>query len=108
MIAERAVEHIATHVACGVDGVAPDEGSGLTGALTRSYPRAAAHVAGNRTSVQLEIAVAWPSSLAATTAAVRDTVRARISELAGLEVDAVDVTAARVVHVHQVEPRRVQ
>ena len=108
VVADRAVERIATHVASGVEGVAPSTASGLASLVTRTYPRATARVAGNRASLEVEVAIAWPASLATTTASVRDAVRARVGELVGLEVDKVDVTAARVVHHQSEQPRRVR
>src|SRR4051794_14458373 len=97
-IAERAVERIATQVASQVSGVA-DVGSTLERAVGRQYPKASAQVAGDRATLDLEIAVAWPAPLAGVTGTVREQVRSRLYELAGLHLDAVNVVAAKVVHM---------
>lgn len=107
IIAESVVERIAT-VACGdVEGVV-QAGSGLDQVLGHRYPKVNATVAGDRTRIRVEVAVTWPYPLGRVCGQVRDHVRARVTELAGLQVDAVDVTAAKVVHAPEPERRRVQ
>ena len=106
-IANRVVERIATVAAGQVQGVAP-AGSGLDQVLGHRYPKTNATVAGNRARIHVEIAVAWPHPLGQVCGQVRDEVRDRLTELTGLRVDAVDVTAAKVVHGPQPEQRRVQ
>lgn len=106
-IADAVVEHIAVHAAAEIPGVVT-MGSGLDKVVGRRYPRANADVAGSRTRLHLEVAVAWPFPLADVCAQVRDTVTARVSELTGLSVDTVDVTAAKVVHDTPPPTRRVQ
>lgn len=105
VITDAVVEHIAAQAAAGVDGVTP-AGSGLDKVVGRAYPQADAHVAGGRVRLHLEIAVAWPHPLAGVCGQVRDTVTARLAELTGLSVDAVDVTAAKVVHAAPAPPTR--
>lgn len=107
VVADRVVERIATIAAREVSGVT-QVGSALERAVGRQYPKADAQVAGDRARISVEIAVAWPTSLADATAGVREIVRARLGDLAGLQVDTVDVTAAKVVHDDAPTPRRVQ
>jgi len=106
-IAARVVERIATAEATSVPGVATT-GSALAQVVGRQYPKASAEVAGARTRVDVDVAIAWPFSLAEVTAAVRTVVNSRVRGLAGLEVDAVNVTAAKIVHTEPEQPRRVQ
>ena len=107
VITNRAVERVATVAAGEVEGVAK-AGSGLDRVLGHRYPRANATLAGDRARIQVEIAIAWPHPLGQVCGQVRDEVRDRLTELTGLRVDAVDVTAAKVVHAPQTEQRRVQ
>lgn len=106
-IAGGVVEHIARLAANEVDGVA-GAGSGLDQVLGRRYPKANADVAGSRARLNVQIAVAWPYPLADVCARVRETVTTRLSELTGLSIDAVDVTAAQVVQPGQPTGRRVR
>jgi len=107
VIANRAVERIARLAAGEVEGVAK-AGSGLDQVLGRRYPKANATVAGDRARIHVEIAIAWPHPLGQVCGQVRDEVSDRVTELIGVRVDAVDVTAAKVVHAPQPEGRRVQ
>lgn len=106
-IADRVVQKVASIAAGEVRG-AVSTGSGFDQLLGRRYPNAAATVAGGRVRIRVDIAVAWPYPLARVCAQVRDHVRARVTDLVGLTVDAVDVTASKVVHASPPEPRRVQ
>lgn len=106
-VAGQVVERIATIAATQVPGVV-STGSALEGVLGRRYPKAAADVAGDHTSVSLDLAVAWATPLADAAATVRDKVRAQLHDLAGLNVDAVDVTVAKVVAQPSTPVRRVQ
>ena len=107
VIGDAVVERIAVHAAGGVPGVV-EVGSGLDKVVGRHYPKASADVAGGRVRLHLEVAVAWPSPLADVCADVRDTVTDRVTELTGLSVDTVDVTAAKVIHASPPPTRRVQ
>ena len=106
-IAARVVERIATTEATSVRGVATT-GSTLAQVVGRQYPKASAEVAGGRARVDVDVAIVWPFSLAEVTAAVRTVVNSGVRGLAGLEVDAVNVTAAKIVHTEPEQPRRVQ
>lgn len=83
-------------------------GSGLDQVLGNRLPRADAKVAGDRARIHVEVAIAWPQPLAEVCGKVREAVRERVSDLLGLRVDAVDVTAAKSVSAPQPEQRRVQ
>ena len=107
VVADRVVERISVIAAREVPGVV-STGSALGGALGRRYPRAEADVAGQRANVHLHLAVAWPTPLATTAQGVRDRVRTQVHDLAAIEVDAVDVTIAQVVHEEPQTERRVQ
>ncbi len=106
-IADSVLERIACKAATEVGGVVR-AGSGLDKVVGRQYPKATAEVAGSRATVGLDIAVAWPHSLASVSATVRDTVRARLGELSGLAIDVVDVNVATVLPPAQPDTRRVQ
>lgn len=106
-VADRVVVRIATIAASEVEGVVRT-GSGVDQILGRSCPHAQATIAGGRARIHLDIAVAWPHPLSEVTASVRRRVHDQVSDLVGLAVDAVDVTASSVVHVPPREHRRVQ
>lgn len=106
VVADRAVEKIAIAAASEVSGV-QSAGSTLDGVIGRAYPQADVQVAGGHAKVSLELAVTWPSPLAPTTAAVRDRVRDRLETFAGLRVDRVDVTVAKLVQAEPKQERRV-
>ncbi len=90
-----------------VEGVAA-QGSGPDKFLGREFPHASAEVAGSRARLTVEVAVVWPQPLSEVCARVRALVTARVSDLTGLTVDAVDVTAAKLVHPEPPTTRRVQ
>ena len=106
-IAQKVVEKVAVVAASQVDGVA-DIGSVLERTLGRDYPRAEARVAGDRVRLSVDIAVVWPAALPSVAVAVRDAVSERVSSLVGLQVDAVDVTAGKVVQAQPRQTRRVR
>jgi uncharacterized alkaline shock family protein YloU len=105
VIRERVVERIAERAALGVDGVVrrPSTLGRVTG---RDLPRAEATVAGDRTRVRVEIAVAWPAPLAATAATVRDRVHDLVASCTGCTVDAVDVRASSLAPTPDPTPQR--
>nr|WP_240896152.1 Asp23/Gls24 family envelope stress response protein [Kineococcus siccus] len=106
-IADRVVQRIAEAAAARVDGVAPrstSDGSltgtvttAVGGALGRGLPRASCVVAGSRVRVEVEVATLWPRPAAEVATRVRDGVAERLETLAGVRVDAVAVTVAKVV-----------
>ncbi|MFC4071788.1 Asp23/Gls24 family envelope stress response protein [Actinoplanes subglobosus] len=102
-IADRAVERIVVAAAGEVDGAAR-----LSGGLTRSYPRAEVVVAGDRVRAAVTVAGRWPTSAALLAADVRSTVTDQLRRLAGLRVDAVDVTVAAMVRADATHHRRVK
>ncbi len=106
-IAERVIERLATIAAGEVPGVRR-VGSGLEGVVGRQYPNVRAEVAGGHARVRVDIAVVWPAPLGRTAAAVRDRVRDQLQSLAGMTVDAVDVTVATVTQPAAPNERRVQ
>jgi len=57
-------------------------------------PKTTVDVDGSKAYVSLEISVRWPVSIQEVTAQVRDHVRDRIRELAGLDVDEVHIVVA--------------
>jgi uncharacterized alkaline shock family protein YloU len=59
-----------------------------------ALPKTSVEVDGSKAFVTLEIAVRWPASVPEVTGQVRRHVRARIRELAGLEVDEVHIVVA--------------
>lgn len=107
VIQDTVLQRIATQEAAQVPGVA-QTGSGLTKVVGRHLPKADAVVAGSRARVHVEIAVAWPHPLATVAASVREHVSARLTDLTGLSVDAVDVNVSRVVQAPEPVTRRVQ
>ncbi|CAN5293028.1 hypothetical protein BH18ACT9_BH18ACT9_00180 [soil metagenome] len=105
-ISPRVVERVATMAAREVDGVVPVT-STLDRLASRSLPKADAHLAGQRTRIQMSIAAAWPKPLPEVAAAVRDRVSERVASLVSLTVDGVSVEVSSVVHAESDE-RRVQ
>jgi uncharacterized alkaline shock family protein YloU len=109
-IKERAVQRIAEAAALGVPGVVPAKQSTTTvnAALGRAYPRVDCDVAGDRVRAAVEIAGLWPTPAAHLGAEVRHAVTEQLQQLAGLRVDAVDVTIAKIVRMSTPLPRRVR
>lgn len=106
-ILDSVVERIAVIAAGEVEGVV-SSGSGLDQVLGHRYPKADATIAGDRARIHVEIAIAWAQPLGQVAGRVRDEVGHRVTKLVGLRVDAVDVTAAKVVQAPEPERRRVQ
>jgi uncharacterized alkaline shock family protein YloU len=59
-----------------------------------ALPKTSVEVDGSKAYVSLEIAVRWPASVAEITGRVRQHVRDRVRELAGLDVDEVYIVVA--------------
>jgi uncharacterized alkaline shock family protein YloU len=57
-------------------------------------PKTTVDVDGSKAYVSLEISVRWPAPIQQVTAQVRNHVRGRVRELAGLDVDEVDIVVA--------------
>lgn len=110
VITDRAVQRIAEAATLSVPGVAPaaQTSSTLTVALGRGYPRVDCDVAGGRVRADIEIAGRWPVSAPELGAQVRAAVTDQLTRLAGLRVDAVDITIAKVIRVTTPPRRRVQ
>ncbi|MGX6607097.1 Asp23/Gls24 family envelope stress response protein [Micromonosporaceae bacterium Da 78-11] len=109
-IKDRAVQRIAEAAALGVPGVVPagQSTSSLNAALGRAYPRVDCEVAGDRVRAEVEIVGLWPASAPQLGAQVRQAVTDQLQALAGLRVDAVDVTIAKIVRAAEAPLRRVQ
>ncbi len=107
---DRAAQRIAEAATLGVPGVAPAEQSTnkLNNALGRSYPRVDCDVAGGRVRADVEVVGRWPVSAPQLGAQVRQAVTDQLQRLAGLRVDAVDVSIANIVRVTAPARRRVQ
>lgn len=91
-IADRAVRRVAEAAAR-----VPGTTRARTGALGgHDLPRASAHVQGGWTRVDVDVALAWPASAAATAARVREAVTTDLDRWAGLRarVDVHVVTVA--------------
>lgn len=100
-VSDKVVAKIAARAALEV----PDVGSAPSGVLgvgggsseLGALPRARATVDGQLAFVDLTLSVRYPASVRAAAAAVREQVRSRISELAGLQVPEVDITVPTLV-----------
>jgi uncharacterized alkaline shock family protein YloU len=67
---------------------------GMRGTDLSALPKTSVEVDGSKAYVSLEIAVRWPASVAEITGRVRQHVRERVRELAGLDVDEVHIVVA--------------
>lgn len=103
-IAPKAVERLAVGATREVDA-GTSVRRGLTGLLGGRLPRADAVVAGATSRVSVEVAAVWPESLPELALRVREHVRERVATLSGMDVTAVDVTVAEVVHRTASGPR---
>lgn len=110
VITDRAVQRIAEAAALAVPGIVPaGQSTGtLNAALGRAYPRVDCEVAGGRVRAEIEIVGRWPTPAPRLAAEVRQAVTDQLQRLAGLRVDAVDVTIAKIVRVAAPPRRRVQ
>lgn len=95
-IRHRAVERITVAAALETPGV-HRHGSGLGRIAGRDLPRVDVDVAGDHVRADVEIAVEWGRSLAATAIAVRRDVTRALSEHSGLTVDGVKVHIAAII-----------
>ncbi len=101
-VSERVVVNVARLATREVGGTV------VTGsrALGHGLPRVRADVAGGRTRVSVQVAVAWPYRLPVIAEQIRDAVAARVHELTGLIVDGVEVVVAAVIPPHDIETER--
>src|SRR6476659_2956089 len=67
---------------------------GLRATNLAALPKTKAEIDGNSTFLSMELSIRWPASVPDTAAQVRQHVRERIQELAGLTVAEVDITVA--------------
>jgi uncharacterized alkaline shock family protein YloU len=67
---------------------------GVRGTDLQRLPKTSVLVDGSKAFVTLELAVRWPASVPEVTEQVRQHVRDRVRELAGLEVDEVHIVVA--------------
>lgn len=85
------------------------EGTGaLDQILGRRLPSVDTDLAGRRARLAVEIAISWPQSAAEVAAAVRTRVSQQVNRLTGVDVDAVDVTVAKITRGGRGEHRRVE
>lgn len=97
VIADRVVQRIAAAAAAEIETVVDSRG-GLGRLVRGRLPSAEAVVAGTTSRISVEVGATWPTPLPVLAARVRDHVSERVHTLAGVEVTAVDVTVADVVH----------
>jgi uncharacterized alkaline shock family protein YloU len=83
-------------------------GLGVRATSLTGLPKASAHVDGSIALIRLEISVRWPASVPAVTTAVRDHVRARLTELTGLHVPEVTIEVTDLVTAADQPVRRVR
>lgn len=105
-IADKIVEKVATMAASEIDQVT-EHRAGWRRMPGQGLPKATAEVAGGHARIGVQIATPWPLPLTDIATETRDHVRQRVASLTGLDVVAVDVTVAAVVHVAS-DKRRVQ
>lgn len=66
----------------------------LHGADLQGLPKTSVEVDGSKAFIRMTISVRWPASVAQVTEQVRAAVRGRVADLAGLDVDELDITVA--------------
>lgn len=98
VVADRAVQRLARRFALEVDGVVPrSTGPSIVSALTSDLPTVTVESAGNRTWLDVRIAVAWERPACAVAAQVQRSLVERVAEATGTVVDRVDVTVTTLV-----------
>jgi len=116
-INDRVVEKMAARAAVEI----PDAGAAASRFLGRSMagasalgarqtsltalPKASADVDGSLVNLDLSISVRWPASVPEVSSAVRENVRRRVSELAGLTVSEVSISVTDLVTELPAPPR---
>ncbi|WP_155370146.1 Asp23/Gls24 family envelope stress response protein [Catellatospora vulcania] len=104
-INEDVIAKMASHAASELPDVGcPTRGLGHMGADTlgtkadlRRRPKASAQIDGDNAYVDLVVSVRWPALLPQVTSALREHVRTRIEDLAGLHVHTVNIYVADLV-----------
>ncbi len=89
-IKDKVYERLAELAAISTDGVVR-HASGLDRVTGRELPRVQAHADRGRVRAEIDIAVAWPHSVAAVSAAVRASVTDQLGRGIGMHVVRVDV-----------------
>lgn len=109
-IADRAVERIARRFAQEVDGVVTrDRGPVVVSLVTQDLPTVTVESAGDRRRLALRVAIGWDRDARAVATDVQRSVRRRVRETTGSDVDRVDVTVVALVPAAEAtERRRVQ
>lgn len=102
VIADKVIERLATIAAREMDEVTRTGGRWTASPLAtlgslgaNRLPHATAQVAGGRARIRVDVAAPWPSSASEVARRVREHVATQVSALAGIKVDAVDVTVAQ-------------
>lgn len=104
-IGDRVVEKVARSAVLGVPGVAPVAATAgtLGRALGRTYPQVICTRSGGRARVLLEIALVWPYPAADVARHVCEAVTDQLDTLAGVSVDEIRATVARIVDRSELE-----
>ncbi|WP_067859891.1 Asp23/Gls24 family envelope stress response protein [Aeromicrobium erythreum] len=97
-IADGVVSRVASIAASEIEAVV-DTRKGWTKLVRKGLPHAEATVAGETSSITVEVAATWPTPLAPLVERVRAHVTERVDTLVGVTVSRVDVTVADVVHL---------
>lgn len=103
-IADKVVQRIASIAADEIEAVTGHR-SGWASVVRRGLPRAEATVAGGSARIKVDVAAVWPTPLSTLSAQVRDHVTAQVTSLTGVDIVAVDVTVADVVHLSTARKR---
>ncbi|MGZ4681337.1 MAG: Asp23/Gls24 family envelope stress response protein [Acidimicrobiales bacterium] len=104
-IAPRVVEKLVARAAAGVPGAHAASVGGLHSLLspaTRSPGSVDADITGATVRLEVHIDAEWPASVVAVAQRARDEIRATVLELAGLDLQVLDVS---VEHLVRAEPR---
>ncbi len=103
---DRAVSRIAEYAAGDTAG-SLRQSRGIGRVISRDLPRVDTNVSGGHVRVRVVIATAWPQSVPAVSAAVRERVADQLAASTGLTVDRVDVVVDEVLRQSAADVRRV-
>ncbi|MGB3480634.1 MAG: Asp23/Gls24 family envelope stress response protein [Mycobacterium sp.] len=95
IVQDRAAQRVAVRAALDTAHV-QRYSSGLDKITGHALPHAQLNIAANRVSAEVKIAVEWPAPAAQVARAVQRNVAHALTDLAGLEVNRVDVTVTHV------------